>query len=155
MAEINLLKSEGSLDRHGKDSCDDEMFDYPDWVVKSVFPVSRNKRENLSGHQSWKDRSVGHISESGATSGNSCPLILVAGCTATLMVKRSLRLIYTLSRGIGDKWVVPVPADNVNMSDLWATKTLCFCNITEPPQIERGLFSMISEQDLLNNYLLY
>ena len=46
--------------------------------------------------------------------------------------------------GYGDKWAMPVPADRFrNPGDVWATLEdfLRFCNITQPPHIERGLFT--------------
>jgi len=46
--------------------------------------------------------------------------------------------------GYGDKWAVPVPVDRFRVTgDVWATLEdfLRFCNITQPPHIERGLFT--------------
>lgn len=44
----------------------------------------------------------------------------------------------------GDKWATPVPAGNFsNPSDRWKMLQdfMKFCNIVEPPRIEKGLFS--------------
>jgi len=44
----------------------------------------------------------------------------------------------------GDKWAIPVPADRFTATtDVWATleEFMRFCNITQPPHIERGLFT--------------
>lgn len=46
--------------------------------------------------------------------------------------------------GYGDKWAMPVPTDRFRTTeDLWITLEdfMQFCNITQPPHIERGLFT--------------
>jgi hypothetical protein len=51
--------------------------------------------------------------------------------------------LHVYREGFGDKWAVPVPAEKFsNLSDLWRTLEdfMRFCNITQPPYIERGLF---------------
>ncbi len=43
----------------------------------------------------------------------------------------------------GDKWAFPVPVTQFrNTADIWTTLEdfLRYCNVTEPPYIERGLF---------------
>ena len=52
--------------------------------------------------------------------------------------------LHIYREGFGDKWAVAVPAERFrNMNDVWATLDdfLLFCNITQPPHIERGLFT--------------
>ena len=52
--------------------------------------------------------------------------------------------LHVYREGYGDKWAMPVPADRFrNPGDVWATLEdfLRFCNITQPPHIERGLFT--------------
>lgn len=44
----------------------------------------------------------------------------------------------------GDKWAIPVPVDRFrNVADIWTTLEdfLRYCNVTQPPHIERGLFA--------------
>ncbi len=44
----------------------------------------------------------------------------------------------------GDKWAIPAPIDRYpNVQDLYSTLEafMVHCNITEPPRIEKGLFS--------------
>jgi hypothetical protein len=51
--------------------------------------------------------------------------------------------LHLYREGFGDKWAFPVPAQSFpNLADLWETLQdfMRFCNITEPPQITRGLF---------------
>lgn len=52
--------------------------------------------------------------------------------------------LHVYREGYGDKWAVPVPADRFrDVSDVWKTLEdfLQFCNIAQPPHIERGLFT--------------
>jgi len=51
--------------------------------------------------------------------------------------------LHIYREGYGDKWAVPVPADTFpDMNDLWRILEdfMRYCNITEPPFINRGLF---------------
>ena len=52
--------------------------------------------------------------------------------------------LHVYREGYGDKWAVPVPVDHFsNLADVWITmeEFMRFCNITQPPRIERGLFT--------------
>jgi len=52
--------------------------------------------------------------------------------------------LHVCREGHGDKWAIAVPADRFTATaDLWATLEdfMRFCNITQPPHIERGLFT--------------
>jgi hypothetical protein len=52
--------------------------------------------------------------------------------------------LHVYREGYGDKWAFPVPKESFrNTSDLWATLEdfLRFCNVTQPPYIDRGLFT--------------
>ena len=52
--------------------------------------------------------------------------------------------IHTYREGYGDKWAMPVPTDQFRaVADVWTTfeDFLRFCNITQPPYIDRGLFT--------------
>jgi hypothetical protein len=45
--------------------------------------------------------------------------------------------------GYADKWAFPVPGDLFgDLDDAWRTlhEFMAFCNITRPPEFERGLF---------------
>lgn len=51
--------------------------------------------------------------------------------------------MHVYREGYSDKWAIPVPTGSVRVNgDLWATLEdfLRYCNITLPPNIERGLF---------------
>lgn len=52
--------------------------------------------------------------------------------------------LHIYREGYGDKWAIPIPGDRFsNISNLWHSlqEFMTFCNITHPPDIERGLFS--------------
>jgi hypothetical protein len=52
--------------------------------------------------------------------------------------------LHVYREGYGDKWAIPVPPDRFrNVADVWTTLEdfLRFCNVTQPPHIERGLFT--------------
>jgi hypothetical protein len=52
--------------------------------------------------------------------------------------------LHVYREGYGDKWAIPVPADRFTAtSDLWRTleEFMRYCNITQSPRIERGLFT--------------
>ena len=52
--------------------------------------------------------------------------------------------LHVYREGYGDKWAIPVPVDRFTAtSDFWTTlhEFMRFCNITQPPRIERGLFA--------------
>lgn len=52
--------------------------------------------------------------------------------------------LHVYREGYGDKWAIPVSADCFRaVGDVWATLEdfMRFCSITQPPNIERGLFT--------------
>ena len=52
--------------------------------------------------------------------------------------------LHIYREGYGDKWAVPIPADRFpNVGEVWTTLEdfLQFCNISQPPHIDRGLFT--------------
>jgi hypothetical protein len=52
--------------------------------------------------------------------------------------------LHVFREGYGDKWAITIPADKFhNPSDSWQLLEdfMCYCNIIEPPNIERGLFT--------------
>jgi hypothetical protein len=52
--------------------------------------------------------------------------------------------LHVYREGFGDKWAIPVPPSALqNTDDLWTTLDdfMRYCNIVEPPKIERGLFA--------------
>jgi hypothetical protein len=52
--------------------------------------------------------------------------------------------LHIYREGYGDKWAIPAPVDRYpNVQDLFSTfeAFMQHCNITKPPQIDKGLFS--------------
>ena len=52
--------------------------------------------------------------------------------------------LHVYREGYGDKWAMPVPTDQFRaVSDVWTAfeDFLRFCNITQSPYIDRGLFT--------------
>ena len=52
--------------------------------------------------------------------------------------------LHTYREGFGDKWAVPAPPNRYpDVADLFGTYQafMAHCNITDPPRIEKGLFS--------------
>jgi extradiol dioxygenase family protein len=52
--------------------------------------------------------------------------------------------LHVYREGYGDRWAVPIPAERFrDLGDAWVTLDdfQRFCNITQPPHIERGLFT--------------
>jgi hypothetical protein len=52
--------------------------------------------------------------------------------------------LHLYQEGFSDKWAIEVPKDKFpNIADLWQTLQdfLRYCNVVEPPFIERGLFT--------------
>jgi hypothetical protein len=51
--------------------------------------------------------------------------------------------LHLYREGFGDKWAMEVPKDKFsNLGDLWQTLEdfMRYCNVTEPPIIQKGLF---------------
>jgi hypothetical protein len=52
--------------------------------------------------------------------------------------------LHIYREGYGDKWAVPIPPDRFrDVASLWTTfeDFLLFCNVTQPPHVQRGLFT--------------
>ena len=52
--------------------------------------------------------------------------------------------LHVYREGYGDKWAKPVPVDRFgNLTDTWQTLSdfMRYCNITQPPRIQGGLFT--------------
>lgn len=148
MPNINLTQAEaGALILMEKHRMDDTRWDYPGLGGSISIPlVSWNKRENFR-----LDVSRGHIDLLKGTYQNRAREIIVL-----------VRLDFggpphrnpdgedvpcphwhLYREGFGDKWALPVPSDKFpNPADLWQTLEdfLRFCNVTQPPLIDRGLF---------------
>jgi len=149
MPEINLTQSEAeALISMEKIRVDDQSWDYPSLGGRISIPiVSRNKRENFI-----LDLSRGNIDLLKGTYQNRARQIVILvrfdfggqphrNPDGQEILSPHLHLY---REGFGDKWAVPVPVSAFsNVSDLWQTllEFMKYCNIVEPPRIERGLFT--------------
>ena len=74
-----------------------------------------------------------------------CGSIWAVHLTGTRMAKRfPYRTCTSIARDTGDKWAVAVPSDRFTSNDRCLAHVgefMRFCNITQPPHIERGLFT--------------
>ena len=149
MAEINLAQSEAdTLISMEKVKVDDQNWDYPGLGGRISIPlVSKNKRENFI-----LDISRGKIDLLKGTYQNRARQVVVlvrldfGGQPHRNPDGQDISSphLHIYKEGFGDKWAVPVPTDRFsNMSNLWQTLEdfMRYCNITELPNIERGLFS--------------
>ena len=149
MPEINLQQAEADLliDME-KIGLDGQVFDYPGLGGQIIVPlISRNKREAFS-----LDITRSRIDLLKGTYQNRARQIIIlvrldfGGRPHRNPDGQEIPSphLHIYREGFGDKWATAVPADKfANISDNWRTLEdfMRFCNITEPPQINRGLFS--------------
>lgn len=149
MADINLTQAEAdTLIAMEKHRIDDTRWNYPGLGGSIIIPlISTDRRENF-----LLDISRSKIDLAKGTYQNrSRQVIVLVRLDFGGQPHRnpdgqeiSSPHLHLFREGYGDKWAVPVPVDHFsNMSDLWQTLQdfMRFCNITEPPFIDRGLFS--------------
>ena len=149
MVAIELTQAEAdALIQMEKHKTNDEWWDYPGLGGSISIPLtSGNKRENF-----LLDVSRGKIDLSKGTYQNrSRQVIILVRLDFGGQPHRnpdgkeiSSPHLHIYREGSGDKWAMPVPVDRFpTISNLWNTLDdfMRFCNIIEPPIIERGLFS--------------
>jgi hypothetical protein len=149
MAEIILTQAEAdTLIAMEKHRSNDERRNFPmDGQSLSVPLHSADRRENF-----WLDLSRGRIDLQKVKMQNR-------GRQVVVLVRLDLGgaphrnpddaeipapHLHLYREGFGDKWAVPLPADRfANPADTWATfeDFLRFCNVTQPPHIQRELFT--------------
>ena len=149
MAEINLTQAEADvLIAMPKVKINNQVWDYPSFGGSISIPLtSTDKKENfildvsrgqidlLKGKYQNRGRQVVvliRLDFGGAPHRNpdgteiACPHL------------------HLYREGFGDKWAIEVPRDRFqSLADLWQTLQdfMSYCNIIEPPIIERGLFA--------------
>lgn len=149
MAEINLTQSEAdALIAMEKLRVDDTRWDYPGLGGSISVPlISNDKRENF-----LLDVSRGKIDLlKGTYQNRSRQVIILVRLDFGRKPHRNpdgeeipSPHLHIYREGYGDKWAIPVPADRFpNISDLWWTLDdfMQFCNIVDPPLIDKGLFT--------------
>ncbi len=148
MPEINLSQSEAqALIDMEKVKIDDQTTKYPILGGSITIPlVSRNKRESF-----LLDVSRGKIDLSKGTHQNRALQIVIlvrldfGGRPHRNPDNQEIPAphLHVYREGFGDKWAVPLPAAHFpNINDPWQTlhDFMKYCNIVEPPNIERELF---------------
>lgn len=149
MAEINLTQAEADLlINMPKVRTNEQVWDYPSFGGSISIPLtSRDKKENfildvsrgqidlLKGKYQNRGRQVVvliRLDFGGAPHRNpdgteiACPHL------------------HLYREGFADKWAIEVPRDRFQgLADFWQTLQdfMRYCNIIEPPFIERGLFA--------------
>ncbi|MBI5468390.1 MAG: hypothetical protein HY891_04580 [Deltaproteobacteria bacterium] len=148
MAEINLTQAEAdALIAREKRRIDDERWNYPGLGGSISIPlVSLDKREKF-----LLDISRGKIDLlKGSYQNRSRQVIVLVRVDFGGQPHRNpddkeipSPHLHIYREGYGDKWATLIPADRFsNISDSWQTLEdfMIFCNIIEPPLIDRGLF---------------
>lgn len=149
MADINLTQAEADvLIAMEKHRLDDERQDYPGLGGSISVPlVSHDKRENF-----LLDVSRGRIDLlKGTYQNRSRQVVVLVRLDFGGQPHRNpddeeilSPHLHVYREGYGAKWAMPVPSDRFpDTADLWQLLQdfMRFCNITEPPFIEKGLFS--------------
>ena len=149
MPEINLTQSEAdALINMEKVRVDDQNCDYPSLGGRITIPLtSRNKRENF-----LLDVSRGKIDLlKGTYQDRALQMVVLIRLDFGGQPHRNpdgqeipSPHLHVYREGYGDKWATPIPAqDFTNIQNLWQTLQdfMKYCNIVEPPNIQRGLFS--------------
>ncbi|MBU4304079.1 MAG: hypothetical protein KJ893_00410 [Candidatus Omnitrophica bacterium] len=126
---------------------DNQGWNYPGLGGRISIPlVSRNKRENF-----MLDISRGRIDLVKGTYQNRAHQVVVlvrldfGGQPHRNPDGQEISSphLHVYREGYGDKWAVSVPQDKFpNTGDLWQLLEdfMRYCNVAEPPNIERGLF---------------
>ncbi|MGH7583313.1 MAG: DUF6978 family protein [Gemmatimonadales bacterium] len=149
MAEINLTQTEAdALIAVEKHRANDDRNDFPTGGESLIVPLqSVDKRE-----QFLLDLSRGRIDLAKVkmqTRGRQVVVLVrldLAGAPHRNPDDQEIPAphLHIYREGFGDKWAMPVPADRFrDPDDVWATfeDFLQFCNVTQPPHIDRGLFT--------------
>lgn len=149
MSDINLTQAEAeALIAMEKLRATNEDYDYPSGGGSIAIPLhSRDKRE-----QFVLDISQGRIDLlKGKYQNRARQVIVLVRLDFGGAPHRnpdgeeiSCPHLHIYREGFGHKWAIAVPIENFPRTyDLWGTLEdfMRFCNISEPPHIQRGLFS--------------
>ncbi|MBI3757650.1 MAG: hypothetical protein HY267_06705 [Deltaproteobacteria bacterium] len=148
MADINLTQAEAdTLIAMPKFSVNDDAWDYPDAGGSICVPLtSSDRRENF-----LLDVSRGRINFLKGTYQNRARQVVVlvrldfGGAPHRNPDGEEIASphLHVYREGFGDKWAVSVSTDQFpNVADLWQALQdfMLYCNISKPPNIQRGLF---------------
>ena len=149
MAELNLTQAEAeALIALAKYRADGTAWDYPDLGGAISIPlVSADRRE-----QFVLDLRRGQIDLAKGTYQNRGRQVVVlvrldfGGAPHRNPDGEEIGALHLhrYREGFGDRWAMPVPADHFrDVSNPWQTLEdfMRYCNVVEPPNIRRGLFT--------------
>jgi hypothetical protein len=148
MAEIDLTQSEAdALMAMEKVRADDNQYQYPTVGILNIPLMSRDHAERF-----LLDIRRARIDISKVTYQNRARHVIVLarldlnGPPHRNPDREEIPCphLHRYREGYADKWAYPLPQPPfTNPADLWQTlqQFLGFCNVTEPPRIERELFS--------------
>lgn len=148
MAEINLTQTEADLlIALPKVKTNNQVWDYPSFGGSISIPlISTDKKENfiLDVSRSYIDLLKGKYQNRGR---QVVVLIRLDFGGAPHRNPDSTEIscphLHLYREDYGDKWAVEIPKEKfANITDLWQTLQdfMRYCNIIEPPSIEKGLF---------------
>ena len=149
MAETNLTQAEAdALIAMEKHRVNEELSDFPTDGESVVLPLqSADRRE-----QFLLDLSRGRINLQKVkmqTRGRQVVVLVRLDLDGAPHrnpdgVEIPVPHLHVYREGYGDRWARPVPTDRFRLvDDVWTAfeDFLRFCNVTQPPYIERGLFT--------------
>lgn len=149
MADINLTQAEAdALIAMEKHRVNEDWHDFPALGGSLVLPLqSPDRRE-----QFFLDISQGRIDLLKVKMQNRARQVVVlvrldlAGAPHRNPSGEEVPCphLHVYREGYGDKWAFPIPSDHFKAaSDLWQTLEdfMQYCHITQPPHIQRGLFT--------------
>jgi hypothetical protein len=149
MADLELTQAEAdALIAMEKHRADDRKYDFPVAGDKLMIPLlSVDKRENFI-----LDVSRGRIDLSKIKYQNRARQVIVlvridlGGAPHRNPDETEIACphLHLYREGYGDKWALSLPSDKFSQpTDLWKSlqEFMSFCNISQPPLIERGLFT--------------
>ncbi|MGA2194472.1 MAG: DUF6978 family protein [Bryobacteraceae bacterium] len=148
MADINLTQPEAdALIAMGKIRVDDKQWSFPPPGERMTIPLtSSDKRENFT-----LDVTRAQIKLTKATYQNRArQAIILMRLDLDGPAHRNpdgadipCPHLHVYREGFGDRWAIPAPPDKYpNTQDLFPTfeAFMKHCNITDPPQVQPGLF---------------
>lgn len=149
MAEINITQDEADkLMAMEKKAVDQQKWTFPGPADRIIVPLtSADRRENF-----LLDVTRSQIKLTKATFQNRARVAIILyrlDIDGAPHYNPDGQLVpcphlHTYREGFADKWAIPAPADKFpDTTNLFSTlhDFMKHCNVTEPPRVERGLFS--------------
>lgn len=154
MSEVMLTQSEAdaliAIEKHHDttEAANDNSLQLPDLGGKLIIPlICINKREKFS--LDMRRSRIDLLKETKQLRGRQVIVLVrldVGGAPHRNPddTEISSPHLHIYREGYADKWAIPVPEGKfTNLNDSWKTLLdfMKFCNITNPPKFEKGLFT--------------